>query len=175
MDSISPNGTKQHYNRGLVEGSWKGMKKYLEQDMLCESLRGQVAYHYDVYPKFGGSSACFVVSLGGEVVKRFGFMYAIGQMTRQGRLAEKQYLWDIPMADRDEYEDSEFSEALKAYRNQPIAESLASGNPIQRMFAIVDRRVGKQTLQRLRDSLQEQPDWLRPFYEARLTAEGIPF
>ncbi len=30
------------------------MKKRLEQDMLCESLRGRVDYYYDVYPKFGG-------------------------------------------------------------------------------------------------------------------------
>lgn len=175
MDSISPNGTKQHYNRGIVEGSWKGMKKYLEQDMLCKSLWGRVVYHYDVYPKFGSSSACFTVILDDAVIKKFGLMYVIGQMKQQGRLAEKQYLWDIPMSERDEYEDSEFSEALKAYRNQPIAESLASPNPIQRMFAIVDRRVGKRTLQQLCNSVREQPEWLRPFYEARLTAEGIPF
>ena len=173
MDSISPNGTKQHYNRGLAEGSWKGMKKSLEQDMLCAKLRGRVSFHFEVYSKYGGSSACFVVSLDGEVIKKFGFMYAIGQMARQGRLVEKQYLWDIPMADRDEYEDSEFSDALKAYRNQPIAESLASSNPIQRMFAIVDRRVGKRTLQKLTGSVQDQPEWLRVFYLARMEAEGV--
>ena len=79
------------------------------------------------------------------------------------------------MSERDEYEDSEFSEALKRYRSQSIAESLASPNPIQRMFAIVDRRVSKRMLQRLRDSLLGQPDWLRRFYEARLMAEDIAF
>ena len=77
------------------------------------------------------------------------------------------------MAERDEYTNWEFSDALEAYRRQPIAESLASENPIQRMFAIVDRRVGKRTLQKLADSVQEQPEWLRVLYLARMEAEGV--
>ena len=28
-------GSKNHDDRGLYEGSWKGMKKFLEQDRLC--------------------------------------------------------------------------------------------------------------------------------------------
>ncbi len=39
MESIAPWGTKQHYNRGLVEGSWKGMKKYLERKESPKSKR----------------------------------------------------------------------------------------------------------------------------------------
>ena len=41
-ESISPNGTKHHGDKGLAEGSWKGMKKRLETDMFCEVLRGHV-------------------------------------------------------------------------------------------------------------------------------------
>ena len=82
-------------------------------------------------------------------------------------------MWSVPMAERDEYCDSEFAEALEAYRRQPIADSLASENPIQRMFAIVDRRVGKRTLQKLTGSVQDQPEWLRVFYLARMEAEGV--
>ena len=39
-ESINPNGSKHNGSKGLAEGSWKGMKKYLEKDMLCEALRG---------------------------------------------------------------------------------------------------------------------------------------
>ena len=77
------------------------------------------------------------------------------------------------MSARDEYTDKEFSDALAAYRRQPVADSLASENPIQRMFAIVDRRVGKRTLQKLADSVQGQPEWLRVLYLARMEAEDI--
>lgn len=173
MESVNPHGTRHHHANGSKEGSWKGMKKYLEQDMLCERLRGRVEYHFEVYSKFGSSSACFIVSLDGEVVKKFGFMFAIGQLIRQGQLGENEYLWNIPMNERDEYEDSEFSEALRAYRNQPISDSLFSSNPIQRMFAIVDRRVGKRTLQKLLDTVMDQPEWLQKLYLARLNVEEI--
>lgn len=75
------------------------------------------------------------------------------------------------MQDRDEYSDYEFSQALRAYRNQPIQTSLQSNDPIVRMFAILDRRVGKRTLERLKDSINDQPEWLRRLYEARIAKE----
>ncbi len=170
MESINPRGTKHHHNRGLAEGSWKGMKKYLEQDMLCLSLRGRVSYHLELYPRFSAGFGCFCVALDGETVKKFGYFPS-----------SAKFGWDwgfpcafpIPMENRDEYTDWEFSDALKAYRHQPIAESLNSQNPMVRLFAIVDRRVGKRTLQRLADTVEDQPEWLRCFYQARLVAEGI--
>lgn len=166
-ESINPNGTKNHAP-GLAEGSWKGMKKYLEKDMLCEKLRGRVSYHCEVYPKFSRGDSCFIVSLDDATVKKFGYYHSASELGWP-----PGFPWDMPMAERDEYTDGEFSEALEAYRKQPIADSLASKNPIQRMFAIVDRRVGKRTLQKVADSVQDQPEWLRAFYLARMEAEGV--
>lgn len=40
-----------------------------------------------------------------------------------------------------------------------------------RMFAILDRRVGKRRLEWLKDEVEQQPGWLRPLYTARLQAE----
>ena len=167
MPSIAPNG-KSQYGRGLVEGSWKGMKKYLEQDMLCPELKGRISYHYEVYPKFGSTSACFTLLLDGNVVKIFGFMYAYARLIEQGSLTPGQYFESIPQQERDDYADDEFSQALRAYRNQPIQTSLQSDDPIVRMFAILDRRVGRRTLERLNDSIDEQPEWLRSLYEVRI-------
>ncbi len=167
MPAIAPNG-KSQYGRGLVEGSWKGMKKYLEQEMLCPELKGRISYHYEVYPRFGGMSACFVLSLDGEMVKTFGELYAMARLEEQGKWNPGHSLYSIPLEDRDEYADYEFSNALKSYRNQPIQASISSDNPIVRMFAILDRRVGKRTLERLRESIHDQPEWLRRLYEARM-------
>lgn len=167
MPSIAPNG-KSQYGRGLVEGSWKGMKKYLEQEMLCPELKGRISYHFEVYPRFGGMSACFVLSLDGEMIKTFGELYSMARLEEQGKWKPGQSLYSIPMEDRDEYADYEFSIALKSYRNQSIQTSITSDNPIVRMFAILDRRVGKRTLARLKDSFNDQPEWLRRLYEARI-------
>ena len=105
----------------------------------------------------------------GNVVKRFGFMYAYARLIDQGRLVSGQYFESIPQQERDEYADDEFSQALKKYRNQPIQESIQSNDPIVRMFAILDRRVGRRTLERLKDSINEQPEWLRYLYAVRIT------
>ncbi len=42
-----------------------------------------------------------------------------------------------------------------------------------RMFAVLDRRVGKRRLVRLADRIADEPEWLRTFYLIRLRAEGI--
>ena len=173
-ESVNPKGTKHHYNNGLAEGSWKGMKKYLEQEMLCEALRGRVRYDLTWYPKFGGLSATFTVLLDGAAVKKFGTAYAGSRLKEQGfPLSYVDDVQRIPFSARDEFTDDEFSDALKAYRNQEIGASLASENPIVRMLAIVDRRVGKRRLESLREAAEGQPEWLRRFCLARLQAEGV--
>ena len=175
MELSSHNGSKNHYNRGLYEGSWKGMKKFLEQDRLCPALRGRVTYDFTWYPKFGGCSAVFTVCLDRRAVKKFGYAYAAMALAKKG-LDQIRYIDDVkrvPPGEREEYTDLNFSRALGEYRHQPIATSLASDDPIVRMFAIVDRRVGRRTLEKIKDTAEDQPDWLRPFYEARLAADGI--
>lgn len=39
------------------------------------------------------------------------------------------------------------------------------------MFAVLDRRVGKRTIDKLKASIDEQPEWLRFFYLLRSEAE----
>jgi hypothetical protein len=155
----------------MIEGSWSGMKKYLEQEMLCEALRGRVTYDLTRFRPAGDEGAVFTVSLDGQPVKRFGFHLAAKAMRDQG--FDIRHAWDISFEQRDEYTDDEFAEALKTYRNQPIGTSVDSDNPIIRMFAILDRRVGKRRLERLKDEAAQQPGWLKPLYLARLQAEGI--
>lgn len=42
-----------------------------------------------------------------------------------------------------------------------------------RMFAILDRQVGKRTLEKLKANINEQPDWLQYFYNLRFEADNI--
>ena len=151
------------------------MKKFLEQEMLCDPLKGQVVYHCTRHPKYGGSATLFSVSLGGQVIKKFCAAYAWTQLNKKG--VPLPYIDDVdncvPVTERDEYTHYDFAEALDLYRHLPIQEALTNDSPIVRMFAIVDRRIGKRTLMSLRDQVDQQPDWLKPLYLARLESEGI--
>ncbi len=85
-ESINPNGSKHHYSKGLAEGSWKGMKKYLEKEMLCEALWGRISYDFTWYPAFGGLSAVFTVLLDGRPAKKYvGSLYGRTTPSRIGK------------------------------------------------------------------------------------------
>lgn len=134
------------------------MRKYLEQEMLAESLRGYVRYQCTAYPGMDGCHI-FEVYFGNEIVKRFSLetvnTYFINHNLKEKDTCEgiSEY-WDgfmelldkVPLHSRSEYTDDEFCDALKNYRNHQIKDSLASENPIENMFAILDRRIGSRTL-----------------------------
>ena len=72
------------------------------------------------------------------------------------------------MGTRTEYTDGEFAEALKIYRNSNIQDSINSANPIVKMFAIIYRRVGRRTLDKIKDSMVTETEWLQRIYDFRI-------
>lgn len=169
---------------GNILGSWSGMRKYLEKDMLTPSLQGRVRYNCTKYVGTGDLHI-FEVYIDGKKVKQFSWPTVNSYFIDNGYTENKnpfgvheywaefrRLIVATPMNSRTEYTDEEFCEALKKYRNQSIEASLVSDNPIERMFAVLDRRVGKRTLLKLSESLEAQPEWLVPFYKLRLNAEA---
>ncbi len=167
------------------ECSWSGMRKYLEKEMLADSLKGRVRYGCTTYVGMDGCKI-FEVCIDDKQVKRFSWETVNNYFIEKGyKTIEKPYgvteYWDefwsllnkYPLNERTEYIDSEFADALAEYRNQDIKSSVESDNPIVRMFAVLDRRVGKRTLEELKDALAEQPEWLKRFYVFRLEAENM--
>ena len=170
---------------GKIHSSWSGMRKYLEQEMLALALQGRLRYGCTTYVGMDGCHI-FEVCIDGEQVKRFSWetvnTYFInnGYTTNSSPNGIGEY-WDdfwhfldmYPLDKRTEYTDEEFCQALETYRNQDIQESIYSQNPLIRMFAVLDRRIGKRTLTKLSEILEDQPEWLRQFYLLRLHSEEI--
>lgn len=168
---------------GKILGSWSGMRKYLEKDMLAESLKGRIRYGCTAYAGMDGCRV-FEVCVDGAPVRRFSWetvnTYFIEQGYKGNSGDVRGYwagFWPLleryPIDRRTEYTDEEFCQALEAYRNQDIQESLRSGSPIVQMFAILDRRVGRRTLREIQGMMEERPEWLRWFYKLRLNAEKM--
>lgn len=170
---------------GKILGSWSGMRKYLEREMIAESLKGRIRYGCTAYVGMDGCRI-FEVCIDGKQVKRFSMETVNTYFIDNGYTQNKtpsgigEYwaeFWPLldkyPLEARTEYEDTEFCEALEKYRSQDIQESIASGNPLVRMFAILDRRIGKRTLLKARETIEDQPAWLKQFYQLRFDAEGV--
>ena len=166
-----------------ILGSWSGMRKFLEQEMLAESLKGRVRYGCTSYV---GMDSCriFEICVDGIQIKRFSWetvnTYFISEGYKENKVPNGlgEY-WDefwllldkYTVNDRTEYTDEEFCIALEKYRNQDIQSSIMSSNPLERMFAVLDRRVGKRTLHRIKDEVDKQPLWLQQLYLLRIGAE----
>ena len=167
---------------GKAEGSWSGMRKYLEQEMLAEPLRGRVRYRCTTYVGMDGCHI-FELFIDGRCFKRFswetvnGWFYLTGHAQKDPPMSIPEYwagyqslLQRFPMDQRTEYEDNEFSDALRQYRVGSIRDSLHSPDPIVRMFALLDRRVGQRTLKELKAEVSTWPEWLQALYSIRVQA-----
>ncbi len=168
-----------------AEGSWSGMRKYLEKEMLAPSLYGRVRYNCTAYV---GMDGCHIYELymDDNLTKQFSWETVNSYFIKQGYKSKKnptgigEYWEDfwatmesVPMNERTEYTDNEFADALKTYRGQPISKSLFSDNPLIRMFAIFDRRAGKRSLEKLTADMEKQPEWLKQVFIFRMKAEGL--
>lgn len=170
---------------GKILGSWSGMRKYLEDEMLAECIKGRIRYNCTSYVGMDGCHI-FEIYIDNQLVKQFSWetvnSYFIdkGYKGKDKPIGIPEYwegFWElmdsIPMESRSEYADDEFCQSLEKYRNQPIKDSINSQNPIERMFAILDRRIGKRILTQIKGSLDEEVEWLKPFYALRLEGENM--
>lgn len=66
-----------------------------------------------------------------------------------------------------------FYEAFNLFDNQSIEESLSSSNPLVRVFALLERRLGKRRLLALAEKMERELPWVRAFYLIRIQAEGL--
>lgn len=169
-----------------ILGSWSGMRKYLEEEMLADSLKGRIRYGCTSYTCMDGKCV-FEICIDGKQFKRFSWETVNSYFIDKGYKSVKKPMstaeywggefFDLlnkyPLTERTEYTDEEFCEALEKYRNQEISESINSINPLIRMFAVLDRRVGKRTLIKLKEEITLRPEWLQQIYMLRFTADGI--
>ena len=172
--------------------SWSKIRKILEQDRLCLKLRGRVRYYYTLYRKSHDQAALFEV----KVDEKAYFRATPFNEAHYDEVFDKLRVdWGVEQwASWDEYEteyeyldkEAELRTAqdgivdsylipyyIQRYLNQSITESLNDENAVVRMFAILDRRVGKRTLLKLASNVDSQPKWLQKFYRLRFDVEGI--
>ena len=162
--------------------TWSGTRKKLEEDYLCPALRGRVRYFATTYskcPDHEGRAAILVDGV--EVLKSSYYEYAPAFWKLQSELRpleEADWREAAPKAGQTVLEDGLFDQrdfyaAFQELDNQSIEASLASENPIVRIFALLDRRLGKRRLAAMKGIMEQELDWVRPFYLLRMEAEGL--
>lgn len=161
--------------------SWSELRKYLS-DCLCDELREKITYFLTRYHKVHNSYGRAAICLDGkeEVIFSWAEMYRqeadISALYRKNPDSEYNELlsglknkWDESCT----YCEMDFLSAVLEFRNLSIQDALCSENCIIRILAIMDKRVGKRTLQKIKyeKAYRTYPEWVRRFYELRLSCE----
>ncbi|MDE6925188.1 MAG: hypothetical protein K2P59_08015, partial [Acetatifactor sp.] len=66
-----------------------------------------------------------------------------------------------------------FYKAFAEFDNQSIETSLKSDDLIVRIFAVLDRRIGKRRLELMKETIVNEPASFQEFYVIRAKAEGL--
>ena len=162
--------------------TWSGIRKKLETDYLCPALRGRVRYFATTYSKCPDNEGRAAILVDGEeILKSNYFTYSRVLWERARDYRDEQGLnWreaylkaDKTVLDDGLFDQRDFYMAFQKFDNQSIEASLSSENPIVRIFALLDRRLGKRRLAALEETMENELDWVRPFYLLRMEAEGL--
>jgi len=164
--------------------SWSAMRKVLEKENICDSLKGRIQYFATRYKKSHDETGRVAIRLDGKEVFKSCFF---DQLKKRDEIVKSNIIlkeeaksywdyWDKIYLETKNYggfEQHGFYEAFYEYHSQSIEKSLASPDPVVRLFAIMDKRLGKRRLKGMLSEIQAQPEWLQVFYKLRLEADDI--
>ena len=172
-------GIKTRSHPGM---SWSAMRKILEQDNICDSLKGRIQYFQTCYRGAHDQTGRVAIRLDGKEIfqcdcfdsqgKYYDAWYELKERTG----AEMGFLEchkQARLIASSQVGNHSFYSAFYDYHNHSIDKSLASPNAMVRLFAVLDRRVGKRRLEKLLLEVKKQPEWLQAFFTLRLEADGV--
>ena len=160
--------------------TWSGIRKKLESEYLAESLKGDISYFATSYsrsPDHEGRAA--IRYKGKEIIK--GCYYHNWTKAAsfpkdekyEKRMKEEFAFMDDTALRLGIFDQRCFYNAFAEFDQQSIEMSLKSENLIVRIFAVLDRRVGKRRLALMKETIAEEPDTFQEFYAIRVKAEGL--
>lgn len=165
--------------------TWSGIRNKLEDDYLCPALRGHIQYFATSYSKSADHEGRAAIRMDGVEVLRSNYYTYFENVWTKFHHLRSTTLKDHDSAkeainqahafalEQGTFDQKVFYEAFGIFDNQSIEKSLVSENPLVRIFALLDRRLGKRRLLALEESMEQELDWVRAFYVIRMQAEGL--
>ena len=116
---------------------------------ICDELRERIDIHVTSYRESHDGAGVIWVTLDGKKLVdfehyRFEFAERVGY--HRGLQGEQLEQW---LTSQEIHGPRSIGTAMREYLDMSIDEALASPHPIHRAFAMIDRRLGKRTLEKL--------------------------
>ncbi len=160
--------------------TWSGTRNKLENEYLAESLRGHIQYYAISYSKSPDHEGRAAIRYDGKEILKGSYWNNWSKAhlfpkdeTYEMRMHQEMAFMDDTALKLGVFDQRCFYSAFEEFDNQSIEESLKSENLLVRIFAILDRRVGKRRLRLMKETMVNEPETFREFYAIRAKAEGI--
>lgn len=160
--------------------SWSNLKSQMN-DLLCDSLKNKISYFYTSYHEVHNAYGRATINFEKKEMAAFSWVemyeqeYEMSQLYQEGKksscaeMEKKKWMPEGKLCEID------FINSITIYLKTDVTSSLSSDNYLLRVFAYMDRRVGKRTLVRIKDDVENLPEWVKRFYRIRCEADGVIF
>lgn len=158
--------------------SWSNLKKQMN-NLICDCLKDKISYFYTSYHEVHNAYGRATINYCKKELVAFSWVesykqemefteyYRNGADISYDKLERDKWMSNGMLCNRD------FIYSITIYLKTDIATSLSSDNYLLRIFAYMDKRIGKRTLVKIKDDVEKLPDWVKQFYYLRCEAEGI--
>ena len=160
--------------------SWSGIRKRMESEYLAESLKGHISYFATSYSRSPDHEGRAAIRYDGKEIIKGCYYYNWTKADLfpkdekyEKRMKEEFAFMDDTAIKLGVFDQTCFYEAFKEFDNQSIEKSLYSENLLVRIFAVLDRRVGKRKLISMKETIENEDDTFKEFFTIRMNAEGI--
>lgn len=160
--------------------NWSSIRRKLEKEYLALSLRGRIQYFVTRYKFTHDQEGRAAILLDGEEVlcgNYYNKFFKSDLFPRDEKYShrirnEYSYIDEVAL-ELGCFDQRSFYSAFKEFDNQSIEDSLKSDNLLVRIFAVLDRRIGKRRLVKMRNEIENEPEIFQFFYKVRADAENI--
>lgn len=149
--------------------------------LICPELRKRVDFHVTRY--YGNRAKSGMITVDGKKVLEFSYHRFVRESNGHCgvvRRGERFGVWSA--SGNQEYEWSPFhtdaihppqqlGDAMRSFLSMLVRSALRSPNPLIRSLAIVDRRLGRRRLERLKIT-ERHHSLVREFYQLRMSVLG---
>lgn len=148
---------------------WSKLKTKVKS-FICPELKGRIDFHLTSYRESHDGADKLWIAIDGQQVfscKHYPRQWAEAEAYSDGLRGEE--IKDL-LHLREIHGPDDFGYAIRTYLLIPVREALKSADPLLKALAVIDRRVGKRTLEKMEIS-EDEHTLVREFYKLRVIAK----
>jgi hypothetical protein len=144
---------------------WSKLKSRI-RDFICPELKDRINFHLTSYRESHDGADKVWILVDGEKIFSFShypYEWAEAEFYHKG--LDTGQVREV-LQTNEIHRPKDFGDAMREYLDLPISEALESSNPIIKAFALIDRRTGKRTVEKI-DISDSEHTLVKTFYELR--------